>query len=108
MKIMTNQKPLFKEIVQIGIVVRNVQETARKYWDDFGIGPWDFYTFGPSNVKELTVHGQQTEHGWRTGAAKIGNIEIELIEPLDDRSIYAEHLRTRGEGIHHLLFNVAD
>jgi Glyoxalase/Bleomycin resistance protein/Dioxygenase superfamily len=27
---------------------------------------------------------------------------MELIEPLDDRSMYAEFLATRGEGLHHV------
>lgn len=52
----------------------------------------------------MTVRGQRIEHAMRTAHARIGDIDWELIEPLDDRSICAEHLRSRGEGVHHILF----
>jgi methylmalonyl-CoA/ethylmalonyl-CoA epimerase len=105
---MVNQKLLLKEIVQIGFVVKNVEEIARRYWDDFGIGPWTFYMFNSSDVKNMAVHGKQLDHAWRAAAAKIGNIQLELIEPLDDNSIYAEYLKKRGEGIHHVQFSTDD
>jgi methylmalonyl-CoA/ethylmalonyl-CoA epimerase len=44
----------------------------------------------------------------RIGISMIGETEWELIEPLDDKSIYAEHLRSHGEGLHHILFDVSD
>jgi methylmalonyl-CoA/ethylmalonyl-CoA epimerase len=32
----------------------------------------------------------------------IGHVEWELIEPLDDESIYARFLAEKGEGVHHI------
>jgi methylmalonyl-CoA/ethylmalonyl-CoA epimerase len=32
----------------------------------------------------------------------VGQVQWELIEPLDDESIYARFLAERGEGVHHL------
>jgi len=100
------QKPLFKKITQIGLVVRNVEQTAKRCWEQFGMGPWTFYTFEPSRVEEMTVHGKRVDHAMRTAHATIGGIDWEIIEPLDDKSIYAEHLKTQGEGLHHILFEV--
>lgn len=97
---------LFKRVTQIGLVVRDVEATARRCWEDFGIGPWAFYTFDPSNVEAMTVHGQRVDHAMRTGHAKIGDFDWEIIEPLDDRSIYAEHLTKCDGGLHHVLFEV--
>jgi methylmalonyl-CoA/ethylmalonyl-CoA epimerase len=99
---------MFKEIVQVGFVVKNVQETAERFSIDFGLGPWTFYLNGPQNVKDQTVNGERCDHSWKTAVGHIGSIEIELIEPLDDRSIYAEHLKNKGEGIHHLQLRVDD
>jgi hypothetical protein len=102
------QKPLFKRVTQIGLVVKSADETAKRCWEEFGLGPWTFYTFSPSNVGEMTIRGQRVDHAMRTAHAIIGEIDWEIIEPLDDRSIYAEHLRMHGEGLHHILFDVED
>jgi methylmalonyl-CoA/ethylmalonyl-CoA epimerase len=101
-------KPVFRRIAQIGLVVRSVEATAKRCWEEFGIGPWSFYRFDPSNVEQMTIRGKRVDHGMRIASAMIGDIEWEIIEPLDDRSVYAEHLRTHGEGLHHILFDVDD
>jgi len=40
--------------------------------------------------------------------AQVGDVELELIEPLEGESLYAEHLATHGEGLHHVAFEVGD
>ena len=42
----------------------------------------------------------------RIGFAKIGELQWELIEPLDNESIYSEFLQECGEGLHHIAFDV--
>ncbi len=37
-----------------------------------------------------------------------GGAFIQLVEPLDDKSPIAAHLREHGEGIHHIAFGVDD
>jgi hypothetical protein len=36
----------------------------------------------------------------------LGDVMLELIEPLDDDSIYADFLREHGEGLHHVGLDV--
>jgi len=103
-----HQNPFFTRILQIGLVVRSVEATAARCLEDFGIGPWRLYTFDPSNIEEMTIRGKRVDHSMRTGCTMIGDIEWELIEPLDDRSVYAEYLRVHGEGLHHIMFAVED
>ena len=31
-------KPLFKKIMQVGLVARDVDASVKKQWDEFGIG----------------------------------------------------------------------
>jgi len=42
------------------------------------------------------------------GKAMWGNLELELIQPLEGQAIHTEFLQSRGEGMHHLGFNVAN
>jgi methylmalonyl-CoA/ethylmalonyl-CoA epimerase len=37
-----------------------------------------------------------------------GNAWVQLVEPLDEESAIAQHLRDNGEGVHHVCFGVDD
>jgi catechol 2,3-dioxygenase-like lactoylglutathione lyase family enzyme len=101
-------KPTFRKILQVGLVVKDSEATARRYWKEFGIGPWRFYTLDPSNTPGMSFRGKPVKHAFRAALASIGDVTLELIEPLTGSSVYAEHLATRGEGLHHLAFAVED
>jgi len=103
-----NTPALFRKVLQIGLVVRDSEATARRYWQEFGIGPWRFYTLDPSNTSNMRFRGRAVEHSFRAALADFGGLTLELIEPLDGFSVYAEHLQRHGEGLHHLAMAVDD
>jgi methylmalonyl-CoA/ethylmalonyl-CoA epimerase len=99
---MTMFDPAFTKAVQIGIVVRDLDATMRKYVDDYGIGPWQIFEFNPGNAKDLREHGRPAQRSWRLAVAMVGQMQWELIEPLDNESIYARFLAEKGGGVHHI------
>ena len=99
---------LFTKVVQVAMVVNDVEASVRRYWDDLGIGPWKLYTLNPSNTSNMTFHGKPVQHAFRAALTDIEDMEWELIQPLDQRSVYAEHLSRHGEGLHHVAFDVRD
>ena len=94
--------PAFTKAVQIGIVVRDLDATMRKYVDDYGIGPWQIFEFNPGNAQDLREHGRPAQRSWRLAVAMVGQMQWELIEPLDNESIYARFLAEKGGGVHHI------
>src|SRR4051794_38735650 len=102
------QKPVFTETKQIGIVVRDLDAAIRRYGDDYGIGPRGVHQFKPGDVKEWREHGQPAEPSTRFATAMVGRVQWELIQPLDDKSIYAQLLATKGEGVHHIAVAAAN
>jgi methylmalonyl-CoA/ethylmalonyl-CoA epimerase len=94
--------PVFTQAMQIGIVVRDLDATIRKYVDEYGIGPWKIYEFNPGNAPDLHEYGQPAKRSWRVAGAMVGQMHWELIEPLDDESIYARFLSEKGGGVHHI------
>jgi hypothetical protein len=38
----------------------------------------------------------------------LGQVELELIQPLEGKSIWSDFLEKHGEGIHHIRFNTPD
>ncbi len=91
------REPAFTETLQIGIVVRDLDATMRSYVDNYGIGPWDIYEFNPGNLKDFHEYGQPVARSWRLAATMVGQVQWELIQPLDDESIYALS-RREGRG----------
>lgn len=96
------REPLFTETLQIGIVVRDLEATMRTYVEDYGIGPWELYEFDPRKVAALDEGEPPTDAAWRLAVTMVGGVQWELVQPLDDRSLYARFLASRGEGLHHV------
>jgi len=94
--------PAFTKTMQIGIVVRDLEATMKRYVDDYGIGPWEIVEFNAENANDLHEYGQPVERSWRLATTMIGEMQWELIEPLDNESVYARFLAEKGEGVHHV------
>ena len=43
----STEKAEIKQVLQIGIVVKDLQKAMKQYWEIFGIGPWHIYTSSP-------------------------------------------------------------
>jgi Glyoxalase/Bleomycin resistance protein/Dioxygenase superfamily len=95
-------EPSFSETVQIGIVVRDLEATMRRYVDVYRIGPWEIHEFAAGNAEDLHEHGRPVERSWRLATTMVGQVQWELIEPRDDESDYARFLAEKGEGVHHI------
>jgi len=89
---------------QIGIVVKDVVRTAENYWNILGIGPWEIRDWGNHKLWDRTYMGKP---GWgreKLGHAYLGDLELELLQPVEGKSIYQDWLDTHGESIHHIKF----
>lgn len=96
------REPAFTKTMQIGIVIRDLEATMRRYVDDYGIGPWEIFEFNAGNAQDLHEYGQPVTRSWRLATTMVGDVQWELIEPLDDENVYARFLAEKGEGVHHI------
>ena len=94
------------KIYQLGYVVADVEKAARHYESAFGIGPFAGPVVVP--MKKAVFMGRTVSTKIKTVFAKSGDIQIELIQPLDSENSYTEFLAKKGDGIHHLGFKVDD
>jgi len=90
------------DIAQICIIVPDIDKAVENFWNVFGIGPWNFYTYGKPLVKRMTRNGKPAEYKMRVALANAGNMRIELIEPLEGDTVYKEFVDKHGYGVHHL------
>lgn len=103
-----SEKVELKQCLQVCVVVEDLDEAIERYWEMFGIGPWQIYTFAPPGLIEATIRGEPKPYTMKLATAQVGSLQWELIEPLTGPSIYAEFLEEHGEGLHHVLCEVED
>ncbi len=78
------------------------------YWATLGIGPWQIVRMEPPILTDVSLRGKPVEASILAAIAQSGNIQLELIQPLDGPSIWKEFLEERGEGLHHVQWSVKD
>jgi methylmalonyl-CoA/ethylmalonyl-CoA epimerase len=102
-----NPKPHLQHLVQVGVVVRNLDETIEQLSATFGFGPWYRFVW-PQHREQLKGYyrGQTGKFSMALAFAKLGHVELELMQPLEGESVYSEFLATKGEGLHHIHFDV--
>jgi len=99
-------KSLFKNLIQVGIVVGSLKETMSSYVYDYGIGPMYVLKFFFKNVSDMYLYGKRKDYSMNIGVCPIGDVRFELIEPIGD-SIYQDYYNEYDEGIiHHLKIGV--
>jgi methylmalonyl-CoA epimerase len=85
---------MMKKIDHIAIAVHSIEEALQAYEGALGL--------------ELADVGEVPEQGVRVAFLPTGESELELVEPLTSESGVAKFLEKRGEGIHHICFEVDD
>src|ERR1035438_6008789 len=97
-----------KRLVQIGIVVADRARTTQALTSLFGIGPFRFVEWPDRAESKYYYRGVEEQVRIRQAFVQLGDVEVELIEPLEGRSGYQDFLDQTGGGIHHVLFEVSD
>lgn len=90
---------------QVAVVVKDIDQAVNYYSTNFGIGPFGMVDIDLPNT---TVRGKPVSLKLRLGIANVGPVRFELIEVPDGESVFQEFVDRKGEGLHHLGFDVAD
>ena len=99
--------PRLPELFHVGWVVRDCAAAQEELSARLGAGP--FLRAGEeSRFDGVLIGGKPASFALRIAFGALGGVLLELLEPLDDLSPHAAFLATRGEGMHHLAFLVAD
>ncbi len=83
---------MIKRIDHVSIAVKNLDEALGVFKAVFGLE---------------SVHQEEIpDQGVKAALIKIGDGEIELVEPIDPEGGVAKFIERRGEGIHHICLEV--
>ncbi len=85
---------MFKRMDHVGIVVNDIDATLKTYCDQLGF----------TLLERVEIPEQKVVAAFLDA----GNSTIELISPTDTESGTAKFLANRGEGTHHICYEVDD
>lgn len=97
-----------RRVCQIAVVVRDIEKSARAYAAFLGLPVPPFLTTQPGLAVHQTYQGKPSDAQARLAFFELENTVIELIQPLGGQSSWQEVLDTKGEGVHHIAFQVTD
>jgi len=83
-----------RHLNHVAIAVNDIEDTIRFYQETFGAGQAEV-----ENLEDQAV---------LAALVRVGGSSIEFIQPTDPQGGVARFIERRGEGLHHLAFNVSD
>ncbi|MCI0487468.1 MAG: methylmalonyl-CoA epimerase [Blastocatellia bacterium] len=82
------------KIDHLGIAVRSIEDSSKFYLDAFGL--------------EIAETETIEDQGVHVALLPVGESRIELLEPISDDTTVGRFIRKRGEGLHHICYEVED
>jgi len=83
---------MIRAITEVGVAVRDLRQAMVHLEATLGAVPGPIQRYEP--------------YGMEFCMCRVGNVDFELMAPLDDTGVIARFLERRGEGLHHVGFAV--
>lgn len=100
--------PGMQNIVQVAIVCRDVEATSKRWAALLGVNPPAIHTTRPGGEVKMTFHGRPATGQAKIAFFRIGQLGLEIMEPLGPDTSWREYLDKNGEGVQHIAFRVQD
>lgn len=95
-------------ITQICWVTDDIEATERLLSDQFGVGTWTRLPDIEFGADTTTLRGEPVRFVVHVSLAYAGDLQLEIIQPVEGPTIHREFLEAKGPGLHHICFEVDD
>ena len=97
-------------VAQVGFIVKDVEETKKKWAAFLGVEVPPTQPIGDYAVTQTRYQGEPAPEAycWMAFFDVGPGLQLELIQPNEKPSTWRSFLEEKGEGIHHVAFQVKD
>lgn len=95
-------------VAQIAIVVRDIEGASKRWAEILGMPVPNIIITQPGEEVHMTYRGQPSNAQAKLAFFNLGQVQLELIEPIGEPSTWKEALDQNGEAVHHIAFWVED
>ena len=95
-------------LAQVAWVVRDIQAAEKFFQETLGVGR--FWKMENLRAQEMdgTYYGQPGDWEYHLYLAYLGEMQIELIQPISGRSIFHDFLDRHGPGVQHVAYLIPE
>jgi methylmalonyl-CoA/ethylmalonyl-CoA epimerase len=93
-------------VIQVGIIVQNIEARARAWADVLGVPMPEIQMTGTLDVAQTEYQGMPTTARAKQAFFHMGQVDIELLEPVGEPSTWKDHLDRHGASLHHIAVRV--
>lgn len=91
-------------VAQIAIVVHDITASAQRYAAVLGVPVPEIMITAPGLEVHQSYNGEPSDAQAKLAFFNLGQVQLELIEPMGGASTWQVALDEKGEGVHHIAF----
>jgi len=96
-------------ILHISLAVKNIEAASKRIAEVFKVDPPTISDPGKSDDKYPVYYkGKKTEAYYKSCTMNIGNMAVDLLQPVGKPNSVSDFLSKNGNGVQHILFKVDD
>ncbi len=93
-------------VTQVAIMVNDIEAKAKAWAEVLGVPVPEVIITAPLEQAQTRYQGQPSEARAKLAFFNLGQVALELIEPIGGPSTWRDQLEQHGESLHHIAFNI--
>jgi methylmalonyl-CoA/ethylmalonyl-CoA epimerase len=93
-------------ITQVGIIVRDIEARAQAWADILGLPMPEIQLTGTVDIAHTEYDGAPSTARAKLAFFHLGQVDVELIEPIGEPSTWKDQLNRHGDSLHHIAFQI--
>ena len=103
---MTDQTLGTTTITQVGLVVRDIEAKARAWAEVLGLPVPEIMITDTYDRAQTEYKGNPSHARAKLAFFNLGQVDLELIEPVGEPSTWQDQLDEHGDSLHHIAFEI--
>jgi methylmalonyl-CoA/ethylmalonyl-CoA epimerase len=93
-------------VVQIGLVVPDIEDAVQAWSLLLGVAPPEIILTDPVDLAHTEYQSQSSPARAKLAFFQLGQVALELIEPVGEPSTWHDQLVAHGPSLHHIAFEI--
>lgn len=93
-------------VTQVGLIVRDIESKARAWSEILGLPMPEIIVTDTVDKAHTEYNGKPTTARAKLAFFHMGQLDVELIEPIDGPSTWKDQLDGYGDSLHHIAFEI--
>ena len=91
-------------ITQVGVIVADIEAKSKAWADVLGLPVPEIIITDAYEISQTEYQGQPSMAKAKLAFFNLGQVDLELIEPIDGPSTWKDQLEQQGDSLHHIAF----